>query len=233
MKHKPRRSPKTAPRFLLGLAVGKTGIPLDKTLKPCYYGRRSVPGRKEGVNMSKKIRWITETALMLALLVVLQAATRPLNNQFVTGTCVNAVLVLTAMLVGLGSGLTVALISPVLAFLLGIAPQVVVVPAIMAGNAVYVALVRGITQGTCDRVGTMAAGWLLASLAKFATLYLLVAKKVICGLISGPLLASGALKEAMLKALPVMFAWPQLFTALAGGAVALLMTPVLKKAMKR
>lgn len=232
MKHKPRRSPKTAPRFLLGLAVGKTGIPLDKTLKPCYYGRRSAIGRKEGVNMSKKIRWITETALMLALLVVLQAATRPLNNQFVTGTCVNAVLVLTAMLVGLGSGLTVALISPVLAFLLGIAPQAVVVPAIMAGNAVYVALVRGITQGTCDRVGTMAAGWLLASLAKFATLYLLVAK-VICGLISGPLLASGALKEAMLKALPVMFAWPQLFTALAGGAAALLMTPVLKKALKR
>lgn len=182
--------------------------------------------------MSIKIRWITETALMLALLVVLQAATRPLNNQFVTGTCVNAVLVLTAMLVGLGSGLTVALISPVLAFLLGIAPQAVVVPAIMAGNAVYVALVRGITQGTCDRVGTMAAGWLLASLAKFATLYLLVAK-VICGLISGPLLASGALKEAMLKALPVMFAWPQLFTALAGGAVALLMTPVLKRALKR
>ena len=41
------------------------------------------------------------------------------------------------------------------------------------------------------------------------------------------------LKAPMLKALPVMFAWPQLFTALIGGGIALLMAPVLRKALHR
>lgn len=41
--------------------------------------------------MNKKIRWITETAIVLALLVTLQALTKGFG-QFVTGSCVNAVL---------------------------------------------------------------------------------------------------------------------------------------------
>ena len=44
--------------------------------------------------MNKKIRWITETAIMLALLVTLQALTKPLG-QLVTGSCVNAILAVT------------------------------------------------------------------------------------------------------------------------------------------
>ena len=80
--------------------------------------------------MNKKIRWITETAILLALLVTLQAVTKGFG-QLVTGSCVNAVLAIAALVGGLASGLTVALISPVLAFLLGIAPQILTVPAIM------------------------------------------------------------------------------------------------------
>ena len=72
--------------------------------------------------MNRKVRWITETAVLLALLVVLQYATRPLS-QIVTGSCVNAVLAVTVLLAGTGSGVTVALISPVMAYLLGIAPS--------------------------------------------------------------------------------------------------------------
>ena len=87
--------------------------------------------------MNKKVLWITETAVLLALLVVLQWITKPLG-QIVTGSCVNAVLAVSVLLVGLSSGLTVALISPVCAYLLGIAPNLVAVPAIMAGNAVFV-----------------------------------------------------------------------------------------------
>lgn len=181
--------------------------------------------------MNKKIRWITETALMLALLVVLQAVTKP-YGQFVTGSCVNAVLAISVLLTGMSSGITIALISPVLAFLLGIAPNPVVVPAIMAGNTVYVVLLRLIVGDKTKAVGSMVAGWLVAAVAKFATLYLLVVK-VICGLLSAPLLDTGALKPPMLKALPATFAWPQLVTALIGGAVALLLVPVLKKALKR
>ena len=62
--------------------------------------------------------------------------------------------------------------------------------------------------------------------------------KVICGIASGALLGKKlgdivVLAPPMLKMLPTMFAWPQLFTALIGGAVALLITPVLRKALHR
>ena len=63
--------------------------------------------------MNKKVRWITETAVMLALLVALQALTKGFG-QFVTGSCVNAVLAVTVLTAGLGSGIVVAVLSPVL-----------------------------------------------------------------------------------------------------------------------
>ena len=41
------------------------------------------------------------------------------------------------------------------------------------------------------------------------------------------------LAPPMLKMLPTMFAWPQLATALIGGTLALLVVPVIRKALKR
>ena len=117
--------------------------------------------------MNKKIRQITESAVLLALLVCLQALTKPMG-QLVTGSCVNAILAIAALLGGLGCGLTVALISPVCAFLLG------------------------------KKIGETVV-----------------------------------LAPPMLKMLPAMFTWPQLFTALIGGVAALLMVPVLRKALHR
>lgn len=180
--------------------------------------------------MNQKVRWITETAVLLALLVVLQSVTRSFG-QLVTGSCVNAVLAVAALFAGMGSGVTIALLSPVLAYLLGIASQLVTVPAIMAGNTVFVVLL-GAIAGKGGKPGTQIAGWLLAAVGKFAALYFLVVK-VICGIASGPLLASGALKAPMLEKLPGMFAWPQLVTALIGGGIALLIAPVLRKALHR
>jgi len=181
--------------------------------------------------MNKKIRWITETAVMLALLVALQALTKPMG-QLVTGSCVNAILAISTLVGGLASGITVALCSPVLAFLLGIAPQPLTVPAIMAGNAVYVALLWLLADQSGKSKLRQALAWLVSAVAKFVTLYVIVVK-VICGLMAQSLLASGALKAPMLKALPATFSWPQLFTALIGGAVALLVVPVLRKALRK
>ena len=180
--------------------------------------------------MSKKIRWITETAVMLALLVCLQALTKPMG-QLVTGSCVNAILAVSALVGGLSSGLVVALCSPVLAFLLGIAPQILTVPAIMAGNTVYVVLLY-IIAGNSKNLVRKVVAWLVAAAAKFATLYAIVVG-LICGVLADGLLAAGTLKEPMLKALPATFSWPQLVTALIGGAVALLIVPVLRKALKK
>ena len=180
--------------------------------------------------MKKKILWITRTAVMLAMLVALQYVTKPFG-QLVTGSCVNAVLTVTAMVVGMAGGVVVALVSPVLAYLLGIAPQLVVVPAIMAGNTVLVVLIHLITDGQCKPLGNQISAWLLASAAKFVVLYLLVAK-VICGIASAPLLEMGVLKAPMLQALPTTFAWPQLVTALIGSAIGLSICPIIKKGIK-
>jgi hypothetical protein len=181
--------------------------------------------------MNKKIRWITETAVMLALLVAFQAITKPMG-QLVTGSFVNAVLAITVLVSGLYSGLTVALISPVLAFLLGIAPQILTVPAIMAGNAVYVALLYLIAGKDSKKILLQILAWASAAVTKFAVLYSIVTW-LICGVLADKLLAAGMLKQPMLKALPATFGLPQLFTALIGGAVALLIVPVLRKALKK
>ena len=181
--------------------------------------------------MSKKIRWITETAVMLALLVCLQALTKPLG-QLVTGSCVNTVLAVSALVGGVGCGLVVALCSPVLAYLLGIAPQILTVPAIMAGNCVFVVLLALLADRTGRNLVKQAVAWVAAAVAKFAALYAIVVW-LICGVLSESLLAAGTMKPPMLQALPATFSWPQLITALVGGAIALTITPVLRKALHK
>lgn len=179
-------------------------------------------------NTKKKLLWITETAAMLALLITLQYFTKPLG-QIVTGSCVNTVLAVTVLTVGLPGGLVVALVSPVFAWLLNIAPQVILVPAIMAGNGVFVVLLKLLWGKTWPRRGTAVA---LAAVAKFSLLYLLVVK-VICGVLAGSLMEQGLLKQPMLQALPATFSWLQLVTALIGGCVAMAIMPLVEKAIKR
>ena len=177
--------------------------------------------------MKSKIRWITQTAVMLALLVTLQYFTKGFG-QLVTGSFVNAVLAVSVLLAGLSSGVTVALVSPVMAYLLGIAPQVLTVPVIMVGNLLYVVMLHLLSGKSILRRIT---AWVLAANVKFFALYTMVSY-VICDLFAPKLLEMGLLKTPMLTALPATFGAMQLVTALIGGGVALLITPVLKKAIK-
>ena len=167
--------------------------------------------------MNKKILWITETAVMIAVLVALQAVTKPMG-QFVTGSCVNMVLAVSALVGGLWCGVTVALISPVMAFVLG--------------NTVFVVLLYLLAKDSEGKPALKIAAWLLAAVAKFATLYILVSE-VICGLLATSLMDAGMLKAPMLNALPATFSWPQLVTALIGGGIALTIVPLIRKAVKK
>ena len=178
--------------------------------------------------MRKKILWITETAVLLALLIAGQWMTRGLG-QLVTGSVVNAILALSVLLTGLSGGFVVAVFSPLLATLLGIAPQWITVPAIMVGNSAFV-LCLHVFFG--EKVWKRVTAWLLAAAVKFAVLYLLVVQ-LLCGVASGFFVEQGLLNGAMLQKLPGMFSIPQLFTALIGGALALLLQPILKKALRR
>ena len=187
--------------------------------------------------MHQKIRRLTYTGLLLALLICLQWAgsqiPTQLTKQLVTGTLVNCVLAVTVLFVGKSGAMAVALLSPVFAFLLGIAPQIITVLPIMAGNTAYV-LILGFLLGTlrCPLRRSCAA-LALASLVKFAVLYFLVVV-LVCDLAAPSFLGQKVgeyvlLAPKMLQMLPVMFSWPQLVTALSGGTLALLITPTLRK----
>ena len=188
--------------------------------------------------MNKKIRWITETAAMLALLICLQWVgsfiPEQMTKQLITGTCVNAVLAITVLFVGMSSGIAVAIISPVCAFLFNIAPNLITVVPIMLGNVCFVVLLKLLMNKALWRQIT---ALIAAAVVKFGVLYILVVK-VVCGVASGALLGKKLgekvlLAKPMLTMLPTMFAWPQLVTALAGGVLALLITPTLKKALHK
>jgi hypothetical protein len=102
----------------------------------------------------------------------------------------------------------------------------------MVGNAVFVVLLALLADKTGKNLLKQMITWIAAAAAKFAALYAIVVW-LICGLLSEQLIAEGIMKAPMLKVLPATFSWPQLFTALIGGAVALLITPVLRKALHK
>ena len=177
---------------------------------------------KSAVN--RRALYITETAVMTALLIVLQAVTKP-AGQYVIGTCVNGVLAVSVLAVGLWSGVTVAALSPFFAFLLGIGPQLPqIVPAIAAGNLVFVLLLGLLDGGGEVPLWRRGIAWLAAAAGKFAALYLLVVK-LLCAILP--------LKEPQVAMFTAMFSYPQLVTALAGGGIALLLTPLIRRAVRR
>lgn len=174
--------------------------------------------------MSKKTLWLCRTAVMIAVLVALQFVTKPLG-QFVTGSCVNMVLVVATLCGGLWCGFTVALISPFAAFLVGVGPALIqIVPVISVGNIVLV-LVYAFVYKKLDRAWVReCAAVIAAAVLKFATLYLVVVKLLL------PVLG---LAEKQVAVMSVMFSWPQLVTALIGGVLGIVVSIPVKKAMKK
>lgn len=174
-----------------------------------------------------KVLWITRTAVFIALLIALQWATGPLGNQIITGSCVNAVLAIAALLGGVWSAVVVAAVSPFFAFLLKIGPQLIqVIPFIALGNLVYVLLIAGIAHLGKKSVVAGAIGVVVGAAAKLAALYGGIVKLLVPAM--GEAIPA---KQAAMFA--TMFSWPQLITALIGGAVALVIFVPLKKAIKQ
>lgn len=184
---------------------------------------------KNASTLRGRILWITRTAVLVALLITLQWATsgtQVFAGQFITGSCVNAVLAVAALIGGLWSGVTVALLSPFCAFLLGIGPKLIqIVPGIAVGNLVFVVALHYFIGQSRKPMGQQAAGVALSAVAKFAALYLVVVKLII------PVLGE-SLKPQQVATFTAMFSWPQLVTAAIGGSVALLILPLLRKAIK-
>ncbi|OGI07929.1 MAG: hypothetical protein A2Y40_06335 [Candidatus Margulisbacteria bacterium GWF2_35_9] len=181
------------------------------------------------MDTKKTLLWITRTAILIALLVAFQWVLNSLTgNQFVVGSAVNLVLIIAATVSGLYSGLTVALISPFMAFLFGIGtPLFQIVPFIALGNIVIVLIwfiIANKLFPETNKYVRFSIALVLGALLKFLTLYLTIVKFAIPTLLNLP--------EAKVTAISLAFSWPQLVTAMIGGVLAILIIPIIKKAVK-
>jgi uncharacterized membrane protein len=174
---------------------------------------------------SGKVFWITSTAIFIALLVVVQTVTSAFGNQLVTGSVNNLLMIVSVMTLGLASGVTVAVTSPILAKLLGIGPLWSLVPFIIAGNVTLILIWHFIgSRKTGNGHIARIAALVCAAAGKFLVLYAGIVR------IAVPVLLG--LPEQQAAAVSNMFSIPQLFTALIGGALAAAILPVLQKAIK-
>ena len=181
------------------------------------------------MNNHKAIRFLCETALGVALVVLAQLAGKlfpagavvvgPLSvSQLITGSLVNCVLFVFAAQTGPLAGICIGLFSSLLAFLLGIGPALVqVVPVIACGNAIL----AGLFGLSCRKDWKREIAMVGCAVLKCAFLWVAV-PAVIASLGTVP-----AKQAAVMSA---MFSWPQGVTALIGGVLALVILPRLKKA---
>jgi riboflavin transporter FmnP len=176
--------------------------------------------------MNKKVFWITRTAVLIALLVVVQLVTSSFGNQVLTGSLVNLVLIVGVMTSGLWSGVTIAVLSPIFAKFLGIGPLWQIIPCIMLGN-VTIVLVWGLIGNRMKekKLVSYAVALVAGAVAKFLVLYLSIVRIVIPVFLKLP--------EPQANKISGMFSVPQLITALIGGVLAAVILPLLEKALKQ
>lgn len=170
---------------------------------------------------NQKVKLMTRTAIILALTIVFQTMGRyiPLgpNSNFIVGPLVNACLLIAAATVGLWGGAVIAVAAPLTSILTTHSPIVAFLlpfsPVVAAGNFVLVLCFYLLMKKN------KIAGIIAGSILKFALLY------------AGVYLFLSFIKIAPKLATTVyfLFGWPQLVTALIGGAVALIVIKALGK----
>lgn len=127
------------------------------------------------------------------------------HQQLLTGPIVNATLFLAVAMIGVRGALFVGLIPSVIALSTGLLPAVLapMIPFIMISNAILVIVFGYLWQRN------VWGGIIAASVVKFAFLY--ATSSVVISLL---------LKSEVAGAVATMMSWPQLWTALVGGLIA-------------
>lgn len=179
--------------------------------------------------MSKSVHFITITAMGIALVIVAQFAGSFLPagaviagpftvKQLITGSLVNCILFVFTAYAGLGSAVIVGILSSILASIIGVGPTVLpIVPLIACGNAIL-CIIFWLIADKFSLSNLIAV--ISASVVKCAFLWITVAP--LLGILT-------SVPEKQVKALSIMFSWPQGVTALLGGILALVIIPRLKK----
>jgi len=174
-----------------------------------------------------KVKYITRTALLLALTIIFQMLGRNIklgpNSNFIVGPLVNACLLIATSAVGLQGGCIVSIFSPFGAIITGASMPLPFIPFIAAGNLLLVLCFYFATKNMAFKPFLKKAGpyvgILAGSVLKFIFLYVSI-------LI---FLSFYAVPSKQGETMLFIFSWPQLVTALTGGAIALVVINVLKK----
>lgn len=179
---------------------------------------------KLGEIFYEKTVWIARTAVCLALLIAIQFLTKSLG-QLVTGSCVNLVLAIAALIGGVWSGVTVAVISPFCAYLLGIGPAF----------CRWCRAFRWATPSTPSCLPCLSADSCKKEAVRRIWQHGAGCRSKVCGAVSRPCPAGGPGchpgSEAQHR--HSGFTWPQLLTAVIGGVLACLIAPVLCRALEK
>ncbi len=167
-----------------------------------------------------RIRLITRTAVLLALVVVIQIAGRSLpNNNFIVGPLVNMCLLIATMTAGISGGITIAILSPFTSLINNNAPIAAALlpfaPIIALANIVFVFIFYILYNKN------KYAGLAAAAVLKFGVLFMGI--RLFLNLFDFP---------KFTKKLLELFSWPQLLTALIGGIVAIPVIYAVNKALK-
>jgi hypothetical protein len=185
-----------------------------------------------------QLLWITTTAVLLALIVVAQVITIPgtvgvpLLQQFFTGSLVNLILITAAGSIGLKSGATLSVVSPILALLFGLLKAPMMIPVVAIGNLIVVLITWWFFRTAQNKnsknqmLFIVISGVVLGAILKCAFLWFATAK------IITPILVSKSAAPELIKLLNASMSWPQAIAALIGGILALLVLPSIKKYLR-
>ena len=182
---------------------------------------------------SKNIRQLVTAAVLLALTLAFQSGIRLLMGEhiistYLISTLVNSCLILAACLVNLWAGLLIAVAAPLMALLQGHVKAPLMLPFLMAGNAVPV-LLYGIFPGRCLRktgrmpIPSFAVAGTTAAVLKFAVIA--VGNALVLSTKQGTVLLAALGAGAGLQV-------QQLVTALLAMAVCYAILPRIKKAVE-
>ncbi|WKV10016.1 ECF transporter S component [Thermoanaerobacterium sp. CMT5567-10] len=149
-------------------------------------------------------RFITRTAILLAITIIVQFIKMP---QLVTGSIVNAMLIISAYFVGIWSGVSIGLLTPIIAFLVGLMSFPILIPFIMIGNTLYVMLFKTVKNNIIGMIAGAVVKflWLAASVKYILTWFNVnVPQKIVAA-----------------------FTLPQLATAIIGGILSIFLIFIL------
>ena len=143
-----------------------------------------------------------------------------IHLQWLTGPIVNAILILTLLLVGIRSALVLCMIPSLMALSGGLLPAIMapVVPFIMIGNAILVLAVDWFYTNIKNNSKGFAIGVIVGAALKFIFLFFSVS-----------IISDLLIKQELAIKVAQMMSWTQFATAISGGMLAWIALKWLKR----